>query len=104
VFPDEFGLHFLCSDQPIARRSAKDLLEKMPAAAVADLAEWDLDDGGSAAGAATVRLNGLLSQETTLDPLIAASPNTPALTDDRPINEYYVLGGWLGRRVLDDDN
>jgi hypothetical protein len=27
----------------------------------------------------------------TLDSLIALSPDTPALQDDRPVNEYYFL-------------
>jgi hypothetical protein len=36
-------------------------------------------------------LDDLLRGELTLDSLIAASPDTPALTDDRPINEYYLV-------------
>lgn len=33
----------------------------------------------------------VLSRETSLDNLIDLSPETPALTDNRPINEYYLL-------------
>jgi hypothetical protein len=36
-------------------------------------------------------LDDLLKGELTLDSLIASSPDTPALTDDRPINEYYLV-------------
>jgi hypothetical protein len=33
----------------------------------------------------------LLDHETTTDGIIALSPATTALTDDRPINEYFLL-------------
>jgi hypothetical protein len=32
-----------------------------------------------------------LNYELPIDQLIAASPATPTLSDDRPINEYYLL-------------
>jgi hypothetical protein len=37
----------------------------------------------------------LLQNEVPIETLIAASPATPALRDDRPINEYCAL-----RRLL----
>jgi hypothetical protein len=97
AFPDEFGIHFLCSDQPIPTRSAADLLKRMPGTAVIDLTEWDLPRDEGILDAAYFRLNALLRQELSVDQLIAASPNTPSLTDDRPINEYYVLRRWHHR-------
>ena len=97
AFADEFGIHFLCSDQPLPRRSAKELLERMPPRAVADLTEWDLRPGDRVMDAAYLRLNTLLSQELDMNQLIAASAETPALTDDRPINEYYILRKWFRR-------
>jgi hypothetical protein len=33
----------------------------------------------------------VLSTETTTGQMIALSPSTPALQDDRPINEYFLL-------------
>jgi hypothetical protein len=27
--------------------------------------------------------------------LIGAAPETPAITDDRPINEYYIVREWM---------
>jgi spermidine synthase len=98
AFFDEFGIHFLCSDRPLPSRTANDLIDRMPAAAIADLAEWDIDPGDEAQDAAYLRLNTLLGEELSVDQLIAASPKTPALTDDRPINEYYVLRRWLRGR------
>lgn len=97
TFADEFGMHFLCSDQPIPRRSARDLLGRMPASAVTDLTEWGLRPGDVITDAAYLRLNGVLTLELDLDQLIAAAPNTPSLTDDRPTNEYYILRKWAQR-------
>jgi spermidine synthase len=91
AFPDEFGIHYLCSDRPISRRSPEELVRRMPADAVRDLTEWDEPSPDGPVDAAEDRLSDLLKGESTLDQLIAGSPDTPALTDDRPINEYYVV-------------
>jgi spermidine synthase len=96
AFVDEFGVHFLCSDQAFPPRTAGELVARMPAKAVTDLAEWDPPTNDGAKGAAEDRLRDLLKGEISMDQLIAASPSTPPLTDDRPINEYYVLRSWLG--------
>ena len=96
AFPEEFGIHYLCSDRPISQRTPEELVRRMPGLAVRDLTEWDPPSPGGPLEAAEDRLGDLLRGETTLDPLIAGSPDTPALTDDRPINEYYVLRRSLG--------
>jgi spermidine synthase len=79
------GWHFLASDQPIPVRSAAELAERMPPAAVADMLEW------GPAKTAEKQFDLLLSRETKPEQMIALSPQTPALQDDRPINEYYLL-------------
>jgi spermidine synthase len=79
------GWHFLASDQPIPVRSAAELAGRMPAAAVADMLEW------GPAKTAEKQFQLLLSRETKPEQMIALSPQTPALQDDRPINEYYLL-------------
>jgi predicted membrane-bound spermidine synthase len=96
VFFDEFGYHFLCSDQPIPRRTTQELLARMPEAAIRDLAEWDTSPGETVRNAARDEFDEMLRGETTTDPLLAGSPNTPAITDDRPISEYYIVRRWLG--------
>ena len=96
VFFDNFGYHFLCSNQPITRRTTQELLSRMPDAAIADLAEWDISPGETVRNAARDEFDEMLRGETTTDPLLAGSPNTPAITDDRPINEYYIVRRWLG--------
>ena len=95
AFPDEFGIHYLCSDRPIPVRTAEELLARMPAQAVSDLAEWDPPAGDGGRDAAEDRLSDLMKGEMSTDQLIAGSPHTPALTDDRPINEYYVIREWM---------
>jgi spermidine synthase len=79
------GWHFLASDQPIPVRTAAELASRMPAAAVADMLEW------GPAKTAERQFALLLSRETKPEQMIALSPQTPALQDDRPINEYYLL-------------
>ena len=94
VFWDEFGAHFLCSDHPLPALSADDLVQRLPAAAITDFAEWS-DSPVDEPTAARQQFDTLLHHELSLDRLIAADPKAPALTDDRPINEYYVLRRWF---------
>jgi spermidine synthase len=96
VFFDDFGYHFLCSDQPIPRRTTQDLLARMPDAAISDLAEWDISPGETIRNAARDEFDEMLRGETSTDQLLAGARNTPAITDDRPINEYYIVRRWLG--------
>lgn len=85
---DGWGLHFLASEQPLPTRTAEDLLRRLPAAAVADLTEWDSPGGNDAAEDA---LDTVLHNEVPIDAVIARSPSTPSMRDDLPINEYYAL-------------
>ena len=97
VFRDEFGVHFLCAEQPIARRSTQELVQRMPAKALTDLTEWESADGEPGTDGTSIavsQLSTLVGQEMALDSLIAVAPRTPAITDDRPVNEYYILRKW----------
>ena len=81
-----WGWHFLASMTAIPIRSESELVARMPQMAVVDMMEW---------GPATTPVQQfelVLSHPTTLDQMIRLSPpNTPALQDDRPVNEYYRL-------------
>ena len=99
AFPDEFGVHFLCSDRPIPKRTAAELIQRLPASALADLTEWDQAPGDGDPEPARQRIENAISQEQQMDELIAASPDTPALTDDRPINEYYKVRHWRAAKA-----
>ena len=80
-----WGWHFLASMRPIPARNAADLVARMPAGAVVDLMEW------GPAKTPNQQFARVLSTETTTGQMIALSPGTPALQDDRPINEYFLL-------------
>jgi spermidine synthase len=84
------GFHFLASDQPIPKRSASELASRLPAAAAVDLVEWGPKKNAE-------DQFGDLLLEMPIDAFIALSPATPALSDDRPINEYYLLRKSLRR-------
>jgi spermidine synthase len=93
---DGWGVHFLASEQPLQRLTAEELQGKLPADAAADLTEWDPPPGGSPA--VFRAFDTVLQNEVSIETLIAKSPATPALRDDRPINEYYALRRRLRRR------
>jgi spermidine synthase len=87
-----WGYHFLASQSPLPSPSAATLASHMPPAAVADLIEW------GPAPNAEQQFAGVLNQELSLDGLIEQDPGVPALQDDRPVNEYFIL-----RRVQDPE-
>jgi hypothetical protein len=87
-----WGHHFLASKSPLPSPSAATLASHLPPAAVADLLEW-----GPAANAEQ-QFARVLNQELSLDGLIEEAPGVPALQDDRPVNEYFIL-----RRVQDPE-
>ncbi len=88
------GFHFLASDRPIHPWTAKDLALHLPAAASTDLMEW-----GPGNDAETF-FSYLLRNEVPMSRLVSLSPATPALSDDRPINEYYLFRYYLFRSAM----
>ena len=86
-YPYKYGLgkHYLCSMSPIPELTAQELAARTPAKARADLVEWGPSQK------ADEEYGILRPKGNFLDSLIALSPNTPALQDDRPVNEYNFL-------------
>jgi spermidine synthase len=82
---EHYGLHFLASMSPIPERSSAELVAHMPATAITDMMEW------GPAESPGQQFDRMLTDKMTLDQVIAFSPATPALQDDRPINEYFLL-------------
>ena len=82
---DGRGFHFLASNQRIAQGTAQELAERMPARAAQDFVEWGPELTAERQFAV------ILSRELSLDQMIAGAPHVPALQDDRPENEYYLL-------------
>ena len=84
-----WGFHFLCSEKPLPNLTAEQLQSRLPEDAAIDLAEWA--PPGRGGQAVFTAFQSLLQSEVPIETVILQSPTTPALTDDRPINEYYVL-------------
>ena len=80
-----WGWHFFASMSPIPNRSADDLLARMPARAVSDMMEWGPDK------TPREQLQHMLSGQLTTAQMIQRAPASPALRDDRPVNEYFML-------------
>ncbi len=82
---ERWGIHYLASRQPIPDRSAAELAKRMPASAAADLVEW------GPFPTAEQQFAAVLGEEVSIDRLLNAAGNVPAVQDDRPVNEYYML-------------
>ena len=80
-----WGVHYLASRQPIPIRTPGELALRMPANAAADLVEWGPFSTPEQQFAA------VLKNEIPVDWLMGMDTVVPALTDDRPINEYGLL-------------
>jgi len=85
------GFHFVASDHPFTARDARALAGRLPPAAARDLMEWD--DGGTPV---TVFAK-ILASEGPIDRLTRPTSTVPPLSDDRPVNEYFLMR-WLGDR------
>jgi len=86
---DGIGIHFLASMEPLPTVSSSVLAARLPSAAVADFVEW----GPRANPQQQFEI--VLSHELALQKLVAADPRVPAIRDDEPINEYYLLRRWF---------
>jgi spermidine synthase len=86
------GFQYLGSDQALPAWTARDMAAHMPARARQDLLEWSENT------AAEQEFDRVLSSEVAPERLMAGASWAPALQDDRPENEYYVLRRWLARR------
>jgi len=80
-----FGIHFLASMAPLPDFSGKELAARMPSAAAADFVEWGPEQTPQK------EFDLVVGQEIPLNSLVQLDPEVPALIDDRPINEYFLL-------------
>jgi spermidine synthase len=79
-----WGTHFFASARPFEMPSPEVFAARLPPKAARDLLEWN--PGQTAAGVYELVAN----REVSLDAYLR-SDLAPALTDDRPINEYFLL-------------
>jgi spermidine synthase len=87
-----WGFHLLASPSPIASASPESLAARLPPRAAADLIEW----GPAQTPAEFFRI--VLGREVPVARLVDLVPGIPTLSDDRPVNEYFLVRRWLGSR------
>jgi spermidine synthase len=83
------GFHFLASERPLPNLTAEQLKRRLPPEAAVDMVEWQ--PLGKNDVTILTAFDSLLKSEIPIEAMINQSPTTPALSDDRPINEYYML-------------
>ena len=83
------GFHYLASMGPLPEVSGSVLAARMPSSAVSDFIEWGPEQS------ADKEFDLVLTREIPIEELVREDPAVPAITDDEPINEYFLL-----RRVL----
>ncbi len=91
-----FGFQFLASKQPIPNRTGAELVQRMPESAAKDLVEWPFQPTGKE------EFDYVLGKETSMTQLMASDPNTAAMRDDHPVNEYVLLRKLQANRFQTD--
>jgi predicted membrane-bound spermidine synthase len=86
---DRFGVHFLASMEPIPMTSSSVLAARMPAAAASDFVEWGPKSSPQQ------QFDSVLSREVKPEDILVEDPGAPAMQDNRPVNEYYLLRKWF---------
>lgn len=81
---EEWGIHFLASNDPLPDVDADHVPQPLPEAARRDLVEWEDDP-------APKLMNTVLTNKEDMQDYLDLAPGTPAIQDDRPINEYFLL-------------
>jgi len=79
-----WGYHFFASMEPINMPSVEKFVFRLPANGSADLIEWH---PGKSAGEMYQKF---LKNELILEEIVNANA-TPSITDDRPLNEYFLV-------------
>jgi spermidine synthase len=80
-----WGTHFLVSMDPLPAIAGEPLPQQLPEAAARDLVEWEKN--------ATPHqlLEEVFSHEEHIEDFLKIAPDLPAIQDDRPVNEYFLL-------------
>ena len=87
---EKWGFHFLASQAPLNEPSVNQFVSKMPQNAREDLMEWFRDKN------ITKLVGTVLNQKVNVNSLLHENEKIK-ITDDLPLNEYYVI-----RRLLDN--
>ncbi len=81
---EKWGVHFLASMEPIEIPTPEQLAARMPAGAKNDLLEWN------PSGDLPAYLGLVVSQEIPIENILNPDPKIQ-ITDDNPLNEYFLL-------------
>jgi predicted membrane-bound spermidine synthase len=85
VSVEGWGTHFLASMTPLPQESGSQLALRLPARAASDLVEWGPHSSPEQ------QFQAVLDGEKQLSSIVQQDPEAPALQDDRPINEYFLI-------------
>ena len=86
AFKGNVGWHFIASATPLVIPNAGEFVRRMPQAARKDFVEWAGGEGPEA------EARDILSDQRPFASLLPPpDSNVPALSDDRPYNEYFLL-------------
>ncbi len=80
-----WGYHFMASASPMARLPVSTIAKRLPPTAARDLIEWD------PTSSVVSQFESVFGREQQIQDLIRRDPSAPLLTDDRPVNEYFLL-------------
>jgi predicted membrane-bound spermidine synthase len=92
-----WGVHVLASMNPIPPRNPEQMAMLLPASAAADLVEWGFEkELGLVQNASPQAIFAtILKHEVSTQRLREMVAGAPLLSDDRPLNEYYLLRRYL---------
>ena len=86
-----WGTHFLASMEPLPAIQGEPLPRQLPEAAARDLVEW-------APNVTPYQLlQTVFSREERLSDFLKVAPQLPAIQDDRPVNEYFLLRAYWSK-------
>ncbi len=86
-----WGIHFLGRMTPFPFPTGAELASRLPVRAASDLVEWQDDETPAQ------MLDRVLAGEKKVGDLIAKDPAEPAISDQHPINEYFLLRAMRGK-------
>ena len=86
------GFHFLASDAPLENVTPQEMVSRMPQAVVRDLLEWGPDPTPEGQLARVIGREVMINVEEF-------GPIAPPMTDDMPINEYFLLRSFRPQNI-----
>lgn len=85
-----WGLHLLAGMSPIKTRTSEELAARLPKKAADDIVEWGPE------ATAEGQFAKVISREIPVSEIIGRFPDVSSLSDNKPINEYYLLRSSFG--------